>query len=226
MTDKAGPVVILGGHGQIGQLLTKKLVSRGVPVKSVIRKGRQVADVEALGAEAVIFDLEALNAIDLSNTLKGASAVVFAAGAGPGSEARRKRTVDYGAAVLGQRAALEAGVSRFIQVSAFGMQHPVAEDAPDSWREYVRAKRDADIELSATTLDWTIIRPTTLTNDPGVGTISALLDMPREPRPEPISREDVASVIVSLLRYHALVRQAVDIAGGTTPILQALNLLG
>ncbi len=223
MTRFRGPVVILGGHGQIGQILTRQLVTKGVPVRSVIRKGRQVAAVEELGAEAVIFNLEALNASDLAGVLTGASAVVFAAGAGPGSEARRKRTVDYGASVLGQRAAMEEGVSRFIQISAYGLQFPVDEDASDNWREYVRAKRDADLELMESTLDWTIVRPTRLTNDPGRGRISAGIDVLADENPLPIPREDVASVVVALLEGNdLLVRESIDIAGGDTPVDRAL----
>ena len=187
--------------------------------------GRQVEAVEKLGAEAVIFDLEAMNASDLAQVLRGASVVVFAAGAGPGSETRRKRTVDYGAAVLGQRAALEAGVSRFIQISAFGLQYPVAEDAAPNWREYVRAKRDADIELTETTLDWTIVRPTALLNEPAKETVLAEFNIPAQPTPPPITRQDVACVIAALVEYPVLIRQAFDIAGGDTPILQALNTL-
>lgn len=220
-----GPVVILGGHGQIGQILTRQLVEKGWPVRSVIRKGRQVQDIEALGAEAVIFDLEAMNTPDLAQVLRGASAVVFAAGAGPGSETRRKRTVDYGASVLAQRAAMEAGVSRFIQISAYGLQFAPGEDEPETWREYVRAKRDADLELSESTLNWTIVRPTRLTNEPGRGTIAAALDFFAEEHPLPISRTDVASVIVVLLQSGMLRRQSVDIAGGATPIRQALGNL-
>ena len=225
VNDKQGPVVVLGGHGQVGLLLTTILIERGRDVRSVIRKGRQVAAVEALGAEAVIFNLEAMNASDLAKVLRGASAVVFTAGAGPGSETRRKRTVDYGASVLAQRAALEAGVSRFIQVSAFGLQYPVPEDASPNWREYVRAKRDADIELTETMLDWTIVRPAALTDEPGTGAVTAAFNLPAEPRPAPVSRADVAAVIAALLDYDVLVRQAFDLAGGSTPILRALNEL-
>lgn len=220
-----GPVVILGGHGQIGQLLTQQLLAAGQQVTCIIRKGRQVADVEALGATAVIFDLEAMNAGDLAPILKGAKAVVFAAGAGPGSEIRRKRTVDYGASVLAQRAAMEAGVPRFIQISAYGVDQPVDASASEIWREYVRAKRDADLELSESTLEWTIVRPTTLTNDPGVGTISATFGFFPEAHPLPITRADVARTVAVLLEQPLLVRQVVDIAGGDVPIRQALGSL-
>ncbi len=217
------PVVILGGFGQIGQILTRQLVAKGVPVRSVIRKGRQVAAVEELGAEAIIFNLEALNASDLAGVMKGASAVVFAAGAGPGSEPRRKRTVDYGASVLGQRAAMEVGVQRFIQISAYGLEQPIEPDASDNWREYVRAKRDADLELMDSTLDWTIVRPTRLTNDPGRGTVAVGLDVLADENPLPVPREDVASVIAALLEGNdLLIHSAIDVAGGDTPIDRAL----
>ncbi len=225
MSEHTGPVVILGGHGQIGQILTRKLVRKGIAVRSVIRKGRQVRAVEDLGAEAVIFDLEAMNSSDLAKVLRGGSAIVFAAGAGPGSEARRKRTVDYGASVLAQRAAMEAGVSRFIQISAYGLQSALSRDEPETWREYVRAKRDADLELTETTLDWTILCPTLLTNDPGTGRVSAALgSLPKE-EALPISRDDVADAIVVLLEQGILVHKHVDIAGGHTPIAEALDQL-
>ncbi len=220
-----GPVVILGGHGQIGQLLTKQFVAEGQSVRSVIRKGRQVHAIEALGAQAVIFDLEAMNASDLAEVLWGAKAVVFAAGAGPGSEVRRKRTVDYGASVLAQRASMEAEVSRFVQISAYGLEAPFTEDDPQNWREYVRAKRDADIELSETTLNWTIVRPTRLTDEPGTGLIDASLAFPPNRQLPPISRTDVATAVRILVDQPLLSRQRVDICGGSTPIQQALEEL-
>lgn len=225
MTDREGPVIILGGHGQIGQILTRKLVAKGIPVRSVIRKGRQVRAVEDLGAEAVIFDLEAMNSSDLAKVFRGGSAIVFAAGAGPGSEARRKRTVDYGASVLAQRAAMEAGVSRFIQISAYGLQLALSKDEPETWREYVRAKRDADLELTETTLNWTILRPTLLTNEPGTGRISAALEWLPEEKAFPIPRADVADAIIVLLEQGILVHKLVDIAGGDIPVEEALDAL-
>ena len=225
MTEQVKPIVILGGHGQIGQILTRKLVAKGMAVRSVIRKGRQVRAVEDLGAEAVIFDLEAMNSSDLAKVLEGGSAIVFAAEAGPGSEARRKRTVDYGASVLAQRAAMEAGVSRFIQVSAYGLQLASSRDEPETWREYVRAKRDADLELTETTLDWTILCPTLLTNDPGTGRVAAALDSLPKEKALPISRYDVADAIVVLLEQGILVHKKVDIAGGDTPVKEALDQL-
>jgi uncharacterized protein YbjT (DUF2867 family) len=90
-------VLVIGGHGKVGLRLLRLLARDGHRGRGVIRKAEQAGDLEAAGAEAVLCDLE--RGDDLRPHLGGADAIVFAAGAGPGSGPARKRTVDYGAAV-------------------------------------------------------------------------------------------------------------------------------
>src|ERR1700690_662971 len=110
-------IVIAGGHGKIALLLERLLTERGEAAVGLIRNPAHAADVRAAGAEAVVCDLEAASAEDVAALLSGADAVVFAAGAGPGSGAARKDSVDRGASVLLAEAAGQAGVRRFVQIS-------------------------------------------------------------------------------------------------------------
>jgi uncharacterized protein YbjT (DUF2867 family) len=186
-------VVIAGGHGQIARHLTRKLSARGDRVRGIIRNPDHVADLEADGATAVVLDME--TADDLSEAVRGADAVVFAAGAGPGSGAERKRTVDLGAAVKLIEAAQRTGVRRYVMVSSIGAHDPAAAgDGP--MRPYLEAKAEADAQLAASALDWTIVRPGSLTDDPGTGEVDVSTELGRR---DPIPREDVAAVLLAVL---------------------------
>src|SRR4051794_41919015 len=103
-------IVIAGGHGQIALRLERLLSARGAEVAGIVRKPEQAGDLLAAGAEPVVCDLESASVDDVAKHLEGADAVVFAAGAGPGSGAARKETVDRGASVLFADAAERAGV--------------------------------------------------------------------------------------------------------------------
>src|SRR5215210_3168887 len=189
-------VVIAGGHGQIGLRLARLLSARGERVRSLIRNPDHAADVSAAGAEPVVADLEALD--DLSSFVSGADAVVFAAGAGPGSGPERKRTVDYGAAVKLIEAARAAGV-----------------------RRYLEAKADADAALVDSGLDHTIVRPGRLTDDPGTSRVAVgerleIADIPRD---------DVAAVLVAALDERRTVGKTFVVVQGDAPIPQALSQL-
>lgn len=142
-------VAIVGAHGQIGQLLIKHLVAQGLGAIGIVRKEEQVPTMKKLGAEAVLLDIENATADQLATCLQGADvdAVVFAAGAGGGSSAERKRTVDFAGSVLLAEAANLAGVRRYVQISAIGVDNPIKPDTDPVWKAYIEAKRDADIEL-------------------------------------------------------------------------------
>ena len=164
-------VVIAGGHGQIALRLTAQLAGRGDVVTGVVRNPDHRADVENAGGTAVVLDLETATVDDLAAQLTGADAVVFAAGAGPNSGVPRKDTVDRAAAVLLADAAQQAGVRRYLLVSAMGVDDEPAPDSGEVWVAYLRAKRAAEEAVRATELDWTILRPGRLTDDPGVGRV-------------------------------------------------------
>jgi len=132
-------VVIAGGHGKIALLLEGLLAARGAEAVGLVRNPAHVADVHQAGAEAVVCDLEAASAGDVARLLSGAGAVVFAAGAGPGSGTPRKDSVDRGASVLMADAAERAGVRRFVQVSSMGAGEPPRPGTDESWAAYAPA---------------------------------------------------------------------------------------
>jgi uncharacterized protein YbjT (DUF2867 family) len=207
-------VVIAGGHGQISLRLARLLSARGERVRALIRNPEHVADVEAAGAEAVIFDLEGSG--DLAGAIAGADAVVFAAGAGPGSGSERKRTVDLGAAVKLIEAAKAAGIRRYLMVSSIGADDPAA--GSEAMRPYLEAKAEADAALRSSGLDFTIVRPGRLTNDPGTAKVTAGEDVARAD----ISRDDVAAVLVAVLDEPRTVGRTFVVVEGDTPIPSAL----
>jgi uncharacterized protein YbjT (DUF2867 family) len=210
-------IVIAGGHGQIALRLARLLTTRGERVRSLIRNPDHAADVEDTGAEPVVFDLEADG--DLAPLIAGADAVVFAAGAGPGSGAERKRTVDLGAAVRLIDAAKEAGVRRYVMVSSIGADDPSA--GAEAMRPYLEAKAEADAALAASGLDFTIVRPGRLTNDPGTARVAAGEDLGRAD----ITRDDVAAVLVAVLDEPRTVGRTFVVVEGDAPIVDALRQL-
>jgi uncharacterized protein YbjT (DUF2867 family) len=215
-------VAIAGGHGKVALRLARLLSSGGHRVRAVIRNPDHAADVEAAGAEPVLLDLEALAGVaDLADAVRGADAVVFAAGAGPGSGPERKRTVDFGAAVKLIAAADAAGVDRYVMVSTMGADSPEARD--QAMRPYFLAKGEADGALRASDLAWTIVRPGSLTDDPGTGraVVAEHLD-----RWGSIPRDDVAAVLAAVLTEGLAVRRTFEVISGETPIAEALAALG
>ena len=96
----------------------------------MIRRPEHADDVREAGGEPVECDLEAADVDAVAAAIEGADAVVFAAGAGPGSGAARKETMDYGGAVKLIDAAKQAGVARYVIVSSRGAD----ADAPATTR--------------------------------------------------------------------------------------------
>lgn len=199
-------VVIAGGHGKIAMVLARLLVDRGdVPV-SMVRNPEHVAELKALGAEPVVLDLEVATSEQVVEVLRGADAVVFAAGAGPGSGVARKQTVDYGAAALVAEAAELAGVRRHVQISAMGLDRADDPDMDEVFGAYLRAKAEAERDLQARDLDWTILRPGHLTDGPATGRVKLAESVVRGS----VSRADVAAVIVQLLDDPATVGRTLE----------------
>ena len=166
-------VVIAGGHGKIALNLERLLTQRGDSVAGFIRNPDHAADLQAAGAEPLVVDLENASVDDVASHLEGADAVVFAAGAGPGSGAARKETVDRDAAILFADAAEAAKVSRYVMISSMGADAEAPDDAGDPvFVAYLRAKGAADDNVRARkALESTIVRPGHLTNDPGTGRV-------------------------------------------------------
>jgi uncharacterized protein YbjT (DUF2867 family) len=198
--------------------LLRLLAERGDRARGVIRKQEQAADLEAVGAEAVVADIERLD--DLSPYVEGADAVVFAAGAGPGSGPERKRTVDLGGALKLIDAAKKTGVDRYLIVSSIGAHDP--NSGPEQMRPYLEAKAEADRALVASGLDYTIVRPGSLTDDPGTGKVELNTDLGRSGR---IPRDDVAAILLGCLDIPETSGLTFEAFSGNEPIEAALRAL-
>jgi uncharacterized protein YbjT (DUF2867 family) len=211
-------VVIVGGHGQIALRLAKLLAERGDSPRGIIRKTEQADDLEAIGAEPIVLDIE--NVDDIDDAFAGADAVVFAAGAGAGSGPARKLTVDYGGAVKSAEAAIAKEIRRFVIVSAIGANHP--ERWSEEMKPYYEAKADADKFVAESGLDYTIVRPGRLTDDPGTGKVD-LGD--GDGGSGAVTRDDVALVIAEVLRADNTIGKSFDVLNGDTPVAEALAAL-
>lgn len=211
-------IVIAGGHGQIALRLERLLAARGNEVAGIIRKAEQGDDLREAGAEPVLLDLESASVEEVAAQLRGADAAVFAAGAGPGSGAARKDTVDKGAAVLFADAAVLAGVRRHVVVSSMGAD--ANHQGDDVFDVYQRAKGEADDHVRGLdALDWTILRPGALTNDAGTGLVRLEARTGRGPVP----RDDVAAVVAELLETPATAGLTLELIAGSTPVSVAVK---
>ncbi|HEX6584434.1 MAG TPA: SDR family oxidoreductase [Thermoleophilaceae bacterium] len=210
-------VVVAGGHGKIGLRLLRLLAERGHRARGLIRNPDHARDLEEVGAEAVVCDIEALD--DISECCEGADVVVFAAGAGPGSGPERKRTVDYAGAVKLIEAAKKNGIDRYVIVSAISVDRP--EEWSDQMRPYYEAKRDADQAALESGLSYTIVRPGGLTDDPGTGLVKVATDLGRGEIP----REDVAATLLAVLETPGTIGKSFELVSGDTPIEEAVRAL-
>jgi uncharacterized protein YbjT (DUF2867 family) len=214
-------VVIAGGHGKIALILERMLAQRGDSVAALIRNPDHAADLQAAGAEPVVLDLESASVDDLVPHLANADAVVFAAGAGPGSGAARKESVDRDAAVLLADAAEAAKVRRYVMISSMGADAEAPDDVGDPvFVAYLRAKGAADDNVRArAALDSTIVRPGLLTNDPGTGRVQIAADTGRGSIP----RADVAAVMLAVLDTEGSAGKTFEVIAGDTPISDAVS---
>ncbi|MGW4382196.1 SDR family oxidoreductase [Kitasatospora sp. NPDC004531] len=216
-------IVIAGGHGQIALRLERLLSGRGDEVAGLIRRPEQAGDLSAAGAEPVVCDLESASVAEVARHLEGADAAVFAAGAGPGSGAARKETVDLGACVLFADAAEAAGVRRFVVVSSMGTDREPPKGTDPVFAAYLRAKAAADAEVrSRSGLDWTILRPGGLTDQPGTGRVK----LGESTGHGTVPRDDVAAVLVALLDEPATVGRTLELISGNSPVAEAVSAAG
>jgi nucleoside-diphosphate-sugar epimerase len=211
-------VLIAGGHGQIARRLIRLLAADGHTARGLIRNPDHAADIEADGGVPVLCDLER---DDVDPHAGGADALVFAAGAGPGSGAERKRTVDLGGAVKCVEACERLGIARFVIVSSIGAHDP--EAGPEAMRPYLRAKAEADARVAASTLDWTIVRPGSLEDGPGSGLVDVSTALGRR---GPVPRDDVALVLAETLQAPGTAHTTFELFAGEVPARDAVRALG
>lgn len=201
--------------------LEKLLTQRGDSPVGIIRDPGQAEDLRALSADPVMCDLESAPVDEVAGHLDGADAVVFAAGAGPGSGAARKETVDRSAAILFADAAERAGVHRYLMVSAMGADREPPPGTDPVFAAYLRAKGAADAYLASRAgLDRTILRPGRLTDEPGTGLVRLAAHTGRGAVP----RDDVAAVLLALLDTPAR-GMTLELVAGDTPVNEAVRAI-
>jgi uncharacterized protein YbjT (DUF2867 family) len=210
-------IVIAGAHGKVARRLARLLVARGDSVRGLIRNPDHAEDLRDDGSEPVLLDLEDAEPDQVAEAVAGADAVVFAAGAGPGSGPERKLTVDRDGAIRLLAGARAADVPRYVMISSVGAEDPPDDD--DVFSVYLRAKAEADRALTASDRDWTVVRPGFLNDDPGTGRLRVQTDPIRDQVP----RDDVAAVLAAVLAEPRSARLTIYVVGGEDPIEQALE---
>jgi nucleoside-diphosphate-sugar epimerase len=210
-------VFIVGIAGAVGRRVAEWLVTQGDQVDGLVRSSPKGEELARQGISTTPGDLVALSVDELAGALCGFNAIVFTAGAGGRDGPQATSQVDRdGPAKLAASAKL-AGVRRFLLVSVF----------PEAWRErrmeeefehYMVAKKHAETKLVLTDLDWVVLRPSALTNEPGTGRV----DLGLAKKHEEITRDDVAGTIVEVLRQPDVNRIILEVTGGSTPIEEAV----
>lgn len=212
-------IAIAGAHGNIGSRLVRLLADRGDEVVGIVRKAEQFGDVSDWGGTPHLCDLERAGVEEVAVAVEGADAVVFAAGAGPGSGPERKDTMDRDGAIKLVEAVRASGGAHYVMVSSMGAdpQSQAGDMAP-----YQRAKGEADEALRGSGLPHTIVRPGRLTDDPGTGCVEAGGSVGRGEIP----RDDVAAVLAEVIHRGGPRDATFEVVGGETPIAEALDGLG
>ena len=209
-------VLVAGSHGQVGRHIVRMLAEEGHEVRAMIRDEDQAPTIRELGGEPVVADLEG----EVTHTVEGCDAVIFSAGGGPGSGAEKKETVDRQGAVKLIEAAKEHGARRYVMVSAMGAADPKA--GSEAMQPYLFAKARADASLQESGLDYTIVRPGSLTDDPGDGTVEAAPSLGKRGE---IPREDTARTIVATLKAQNTYGKTFEVLSGDTPVEEAIARL-
>lgn len=211
-------IAIVGGHGQVARHLIHDLRRSDHDVVALVRNEDHRTDLERRGAQVGLLDIEQQGAADFAAAFEGCEAVVFAAGGGPDGNIERKRTVDLEGSLKSIEGARRAGIRRFVQVSAIGVDDPLPADTGAVWRAYVEAKRDADVALRGSGLDWTILRPGRLTDETASGLVTLGPDVARGD----VTRADVAAVIAAVLDAPRSVGKQWNLVAGSTPVATAV----
>lgn len=195
-------------------LLHPILKRKGHQVRGIIRKEEQADDLREVGATPVVCDIEEHD--DITDAVAEVDAVLFAAGAGPGSGAERKFTVDRDGAIKLIEAAKKNGISRYVMISAMGLDEPRGNAV---FQAYQQAKAEADEALRTSGLDYTIVKPGRLTDEEGTGLVALAPELPRGEVP----RQDVAEVLAEVIENPRTANLELALTEGETPVNQAVE---
>ncbi|PAU94911.1 NAD-dependent dehydratase [Aliifodinibius salipaludis] len=209
-------ITVVGGHGSIAMLMHPMLIENDHQVRGIIRKEEQADDLREVGVEPVVCDIEEVD--DISEAVGNVDAVVFAAGAGPGSGAARKWSVDRDGAIKLIEAAKANSINRYVMISAMGTNNPRGNEV---FKAYLKAKAEADEALRNSGLDYTIVKPGRLTDESGTGKVTIGRDLSSGEIP----RKDVARVLIKVLETPEAAGYQFDLTSGDTTINEAIQNL-
>ena len=211
-------VFVIGIAGGLGSRLARLLTSAGDQVDGLHRRPEQGERLAADGIHATSGDLTRLDAPALAELLDGADVLVFAAGAGGAGGAATISAIDGEGLSTAIEAARLAGTRRLVLVSVFPEAWRGLE-VSDTFEHYIAVKKKADAELAATDLDWVILRPAALTDEPGTGLISLAPALVHTQ----VSRDDVAATLAGLVRTPEIHHRILELTEGPTPITDAVR---
>lgn len=207
--------LIIGANGQIGRLLVQSLVRSGEQPRAMVRNAEQEPELQEMGAQTVLGDLED----NFDTALEGCNKLVFTAGSGPKTGADKTILVDMWGAIKAIDAARLAGIEHFVMVSSRGAEDP--ERGPAKIKHYRVCKRIADNYLVDSGLYYSILRPGALTNDPAIGKITT--GKPESEEEQWIPRADVADAIAYCLGQPSTRGKIYPLFHGDQPIDKALR---
>ncbi|WP_345817463.1 SDR family oxidoreductase (plasmid) [Paraburkholderia sp. PREW-6R] len=206
-------ILLIGASGRTGRLVAEKLHDAAMPFSPLIRNAAKSDAFERFGVRPLIADLSG----DFSHVFSGIQTVIYAAGSAETEGLEQERQIDRDAIIRSVDYAKQSGVGLFVVISALLAYAP--ERSPQALQHYSQMKRESDDYVIASGLDYLVLRPGTLTMEPGVGTIEIVSDAD-SPR-DPVTREDVAEVVVDALKAR-LVNKVIGFVGGDRPIADAL----
>jgi uncharacterized protein YbjT (DUF2867 family) len=210
-------IIVIAGHGRTGILIVEKLIADKHSVVATIRNPKHMADLVKRGAETIVLDLDTSPLAEFTNTMKGADAVVFAAGSGAGESS----AIDRKGVVRTLHAAKNAGVRPYVAISAIGASTGLStRGMSDEMKDYYRQKRAAGKHITASGLDWTMIEPGELTDEKGAGKVTLSEEALEE---GPITRDDVAATVVAVLAEPKSVGRVFQLTSGKTAIRKAVE---
>ncbi|GAB7543104.1 SDR family oxidoreductase [Cupriavidus sp. 8B] len=213
-------VFIVGGAGKVGRRLAHQLAERGYQPLALYRNPEQTEELKALGATPVSGSLLELEVAGLSQLMTGSDVAVFSAGAGGKGGMEMTNAIDGRGLELAVAAARQAGIKRFLLVSAFPESFR-GKEVSGTFENYMAVKKLADVHLAETDLDWVILRPGTLLDSPGTGKVRTGLAIPYGDVP----RDDVAAALVEVIERPAVNRVIIELTQGDTPVGESVQRL-
>lgn len=205
-------ILVAGANGTTGKLIIDILKQSETynPI-AMVRKQEQQEYFDNQDVQTVMADLED----NVSQTVKNADKVIFAAGSG----GKNVIGVDQEGAKKMIDAAKEADIKKFVMLGTIGTDDP---SQGGNLTDYLKAKQNADKYLKSSGLNYVIVRPAALTNENATGKIQTG-DIAELDKGGNIPRADVAQTLVEVLPDEIKLQEIFEIMAGNTPIKEAVQ---